>query len=698
MGNARSSRQEPWPYLMKLGKAGLMLVPSADGILVGRKTQTLENVAPTEQQYDSAPVYKERTFAFRPTRGMGERVQSSHTSRRYRYMINCQVVGNLFGKGPRTHTISPSSTGSVRDFVEGLHGGVLTQFILAGRYALRRADDTSSGQAVSRDFGSGRIATSAVRFKGNYASPVDGVYVATDNGQLWQYDGASWNSATLPAGFTPSFLETIGDELWAGGGNVARKCTGDPLLAGSWSGAFTIGEASSNLTAIRQVDNRLFFFKDDGGVYNINADGSDNDLFPGLRVTRDSSNARTVQAGLDSLWFRMGQSFYRLTAAGGAELTPVGPERLRDNDSEVQGPVQCFSFWGTMVGFAATYYGTNSYLMSYGQWQTPADGDAQPVFVDQWDGALVKWANRQATCMRISGIASPDTRLYVGFADGTWDYIKLVPNPFAPDSGAEFTLDASTMYVPIHHAMFQADWKSYSGFSVFGPVLNASDFARIRYRTELTKPYATLSTPFTSPAQRVDVSTDITRTSVPGTVAQFIGVTVGSLAGTTVGSLKTRQNTDLQQSTAGKFVDVKIELINSSAADTPVIEGIGIHESVRPRLKLDFSGIVDARGFVAKLDGSTDRRTGDDVRDLILQAAGAPGAVTMTLPDETVQGLSFFGYTERMQRSTGRGRGWLIEFQATQFRTETIYGTVRRLRGTLVGDLRGVTVGTLKTL
>src|SRR5947209_932460 len=114
-----SSRRPPWPGELMLGGQRLMTV---DGSLVAKKTQSLENVAPTTQEYDSAPVYKERTFAFRPTRGMGERIQSSHTSRRYPFGLNVWVVGGLFGKGPLTHTITPASTGSVRDFVNALHG------------------------------------------------------------------------------------------------------------------------------------------------------------------------------------------------------------------------------------------------------------------------------------------------------------------------------------------------------------------------------------------------------------------------------------------------------------------------------------------------------------------------------------------------------------------------------------------------
>lgn len=651
-----SSRKSPYPDDLKIGTYGLMTV---DGSLIGRKTQTLENVAPTEQAYDSAPIYKERTFPFRPRQGMGERVQSSHTSRRYRYMLNAQIVGGLLGKGPLTHTLTPATTGSIRDFVEALHSSALTQFILAGENVLRRSGDSNGTQTVS-ETRAGNTATSGIRFRGAYASPVDALYVAWSDGVLRQYNGATWASATLPAGFLPQLLEKVGDELWLADptNSVVRKVTGDPLLAASYSGAIQVGDPSVQITGMRQIDNRLVIFKADGSMFTLNADGSDNDLFPGLRFTIDSTTARTVQAGLDGLWFRIGPSFYKLSMLGGPTLTPIGPERLRGNDSEVQGPVQAFSFWGTLVGFAATYYGSNSYLWSYGDWQIPADGSAQAQFVDQWNGALVKWTGKQVTATRISGIASPDTRLYVGFSDGSYDYIKLVPNPFASGSGAEFTLASSKIYPPLHHAMFQADWKATNGYSVFGPLLNATDYVQIGYRMDGdTSAYTGLPGSFTSTGQRLDTA----------------------------------------DAPVGHTLDVEVTLVNTTTADTPIVEGVAIHESVRPALKRDFSGTINAVSHAARRDGSTARLSAEQIRDVVLQAAGAPTAVTITLPDELVEGLSFFGYQETLlPRGQRNGLGWRIDWQATEFKTNTVTGTVGRLKGVLVGDLSGIRIVQLK--
>jgi hypothetical protein len=655
-----SSRRPPWPDDLQLGGHGLNLV---DGALIGKKTQTLENVVPTAQEYDAAPIYKERTFPFRPTRGMGERLQSSHTSRRYRYGLNVWVTGGVFGKGPLTHSLSPGTTGSIRQFTEALDAGTLTQFILAGASVLKRTNDTSAGQTVS-ETRAGNTATSAVRFKGAYASPVDGLYVAWSDGVLREYNGSAWNACTMPAGFLPQFLEVVGDELWAADAtsSVVRKVQGDPKSAGNWSGAILIGNPSVKISGLKQVLNRLVVFKEDGSVFTFNADGTDNDLFPGLRGTIDPTNGRTATAWLDSLWFRSGPSFYRLHLGGGAQLEQVGPGRLQQNDSEVRGPVQAFAGWSTSIGFAAIYNASlnASYLLSYGSWQPPNDqDDAEFHYVDQWDGALVKWAGKQATAMGITSVASPDTRLYIGFSDGTYDWIKLVQNPLTSGSGAEFTLGSSKIYIPLHHAMFQAEWKAIMGFSAFGPVLSAQDFVQVAYRAD-------------------------------GSTAAYTGVP-GSF--TTTG-----MRLDTPQGTAMHLLDTEISLFNSSTSDTPVLEGIAIHERVVPNLKRDFSGPIDARNNVARRDGSTSRLMAEEIRDIVLQAAGAPGSVTMVMPDETVQGLAFFEYQERLlPRNQRNGLGWVIDFVATQFTVSTVTGTVGRFKGVLIGDLKGIAIQQLKT-
>lgn len=654
-----------------MGDDGYMLQPGQDGQMVTSKTKTLENdPSATVPDYSSDPTYRQRTFGFRHlSGGMGERWQSSLISRRYRYMTNCQRWGNLIGKGPLFHNLTPGTTGSIAAFTEGLHGGVNTQFVLAGASVLRRVDDTNGGQVVSETRG-GHVARSAVRFEGAYSSPVDGLYVTWEDGALRQYDGASWHAAVLPSGFLPTAVEAHNGELWAAGGNQARRCTGDPLLAISWSGAFTIGDGSKAVASLRAVLNVVFAFMTDGSVFSFNIDGTTNDLFPGLHVTPNALSGANAQTWLDSIYVTIGDGFHKMdnSGASSATLTVVGPERLREAEAPVQGRVAASAGWATQTLYLGVYNAQTgrSMLETYGSWEPPPedrpslfrviDASAAYQFVDTLDGALIDFPGQQITAMKVTGVSAPDTRLYIGFSDGTYGYIKLVTSPFATGSGAEFTTAAATVNVPLHHAMAQKDIKAYTGFTAFGPLLNASDYATVSYRVNENAPYTLLGAHFTSNGQRVD---------------------------TPVG-------------TVGKLVDVQIALVNSTSANTPVLEGLGIHERVVPAFEVDNVMVFRAADYQAKRDGSTDRKTAEQIRAALRLAAAAPGSVSFTLPDETIDGLASIDYQEKLLNPNQRaGNAWDITLTTTQFATFTTYGTFARFKGITFGDLRGYTFGSI---
>jgi len=658
------------------GRLGLMLIPQESGLLVGRKQQTLENVVPSQQEYDSAPLYRERTFAFKPQAGMGERVQSGHADRRYYWGQNIRVEGGLVGKGPLVHDLTPAvpANGMVRQFIDFKDSsGVGAQYIMAGDSIYRRNDDSSAGQVrVAAISFAGVPALSMVRWQAAGAGSVDALYIAYTNGTLHQFNGTADVVCALPANFNPHFLEVVGDELWAcdRDRSIIRKTTGDPTLAGSWGGPIQVGDQSVKCTALRQAMNQLAIFKADGDVFTINADGSDNDLFPGMKTTPNPENGRSAAAWLDSVWYSTGPSFYRLSLGDSPQLTPTGPGRMLDNASPVRGRVQAFCGWGGYQAYCAVYNPDtgDSHLLSYGNWQpTPEAESTGFKFVDQYDGSLVSWDNRQITALGLSQQLGQE-RLYIGFNDGGWSYLHLVRNPLAPDSGAEFTEAESYMVLPLHHAMFQADVKSWVGFSVFGPVMRQGDEVHLSYRimasagarpTDPTGNWIELPREFEHNGERVDAPTNL----------------------------------------AGTALSLKVTLINSEPDATPVIDTVAIHERVVPAFKRDYSGIIDARPNVARLDGATSRIPTWRVRAAVSEAAATPNAVTLELPDETIQSLAVFAYQERQtpHNQTG-GQGWAIEFQATQFTVIELYGTIRRLKGTKIRDLQGYPIRLLKTL
>jgi hypothetical protein len=662
-----------------LGK-GFMLLPQPDSsLLIGRKQTNLENLYPATAEYDSAPVYRERTFMFRPTGGLGEPIQSSAGDRRYHYGVNVWVTGGLFGKGPLCHGIMPAATQGVRRFVEAINAsGQLALFILIGSGVYERSDDTNAGQILRRTI-PGWAATDAARFTGAYAGAVDALYVAWGGGQLEEFSGGVWTPCVLPAGFNAMLLEVVGDELWAADWqhSILRKCTADPKLAGSWSGPILVGTPWDRITAIRQVSNRLVIFKESGRVFTINGDGTDNDLFPGLISTPDPDNGRTAWAWLDSLWFRVGRAFYKLDMMGGPVLTPAGPGRNLSNSSEVTGPVQAWCGWNAAMAFAGIYNESlgNSYLLSYGSWIPRAsegnEAGGSYAFADQYDGALVRWVGRKITALWTSSVPS-EARLYIGFADSGYDWIKLVPYPLAPDAparGAEYTTGECWLLMPLHHAMFQADTKQWTGVTIFGPTMELGDKVWVQYRLKgAATPPSALPT---------------------GDFLDF-----GDQPMTESGG---RRDPDTQ--IAGQAIEIKMHFQSPGSSTTPILEGLGLHERLVPRFRRDYTMTINANDFVTRRDGASTRQSGVQIRAMLEEAAAAPASLTLVLPDERVNDVAIFTHEEHQMLHTQRGGlGWGINVQATQFTTRDLYGTIARLRGTLIGDLRGFTIDRLRVM
>src|SRR5262252_8931812 len=676
-----SSRRRPFPFQARLGsilsspdeRMGLMLIPAQDGLLVGKKQQMLDTVVPSVQEYGSAPVYRERTFAGRFSGGYGERVQSSFSDPRYYWGEDVQISGGLAGKGPLLHPIAPTTAagGQVWRILDGYDTAslTLTQFVLAGTKVYKRADDSNAGQTVDHDFGA--QVQDGVVYQGGFSGAARNLYVTLATGAMWERTPAgTWTVCTLPASFLAYRLEVVGTELWAADtvNSVVRKVTSDPKVAANWSGPILIGDPSVKISALRQTASVLVIFKEDGTLFTLNSDGTCNDLFPGIASTPNSDNGLRAAAWLDALWFRGGSGFYRLDMPG-AVLTPTGPGKLLDNGSPIQGEPRTFCGWGAYRAYLGLWnpLTTTTYLLTYGNWEAHVTPQGTSyTFDDQFDGSQAHWTNRKMTAMAISG-ASGNDRLYCGFDDGGWDWLKLVQNPLALGSGAEFQLGPCNIIFPLHHAMFQADIKHWLGFSVFGPVMRPGDEATLSYRI-------------------------MASASGPGTDPSGNWLPLGEFT-------ENGQRIDTPPNLVGNGLQLKVALSNTTTADTPVIETVAFHERVVPAFKRDLQFTVDARNFQSRLDGAVYHFNADTVHNAMLDYAAQPGSLAIELPDETVDEIALFGYQERMTPpSAGGGHGWAIDVQMTQFRILTVYGIISRFRGTKIGDMRGYTISAARSM
>jgi len=553
---------------------------------------------------------------------------------------------------------------------------VLGLYALAGPNILIRNDDTNAGQGLAYQR-AGRIAQSAVRFESLGTTPVNALYVAWDDGMLTQL-GSTAVTCTLPSGANAHFVEKIGRELWIADAtaSVIRSCTNDPTLAGSWSGPIQVGDPSVPITCLRAAGGKLWILKADGDVFSVNSDGSDNDWFSSTIDQIDPTNGRTATSWLGSLWYRAGPTFYRMDPS--PSLTPVGPERYLQNASEVQGPVQAFCGWGAHLAFGGIYNASGaqtstnqptSYLLSYGNWEPGAQNNTL-TFVDQWDGALAHWTGRQISAMYVTA-ACPDPRLYCGFTDGGYDWIKLVPSPLTSGTGAEFTSGTSRIVAPIFTDMFEANKKQFVAVSGFGPRLNPGDNGTVSYRIRGSSgapgpmgdtTWHPVSPPITTNGQRIDF---------PGNIS-------------------------------GIACEFALDMQNASTSETPVFEGLGFHARVVPDFRYDWTATIDAKDYVARKDGASVRQSGRQIRDVLAGISGQPSLATVELPDETIEGLAFVQYQERWVAHSGQtarfGQQLEIDLQLTQFYTEATIGTVGRLRGNTIGRLKGFPISSLKTM
>jgi hypothetical protein len=198
--------------------------------------------------------------------------------------------------------------------------------------------------------------------------------------------------------------------------------------------------------------------------------------------------------------------------------------------------------------------------------------------------------------------------------------------------------------------MFQADAKHYRAFSAFGPVIDADDSIEVEYRLN----------------QAV---------AQPPPAGNFVPVGRPFFF--------SGQRNELEGNVFGYAIEVRHKLISTgpdAITHTPVLEGIALHEAVRPALQLEYTWTVNARRWLARRDGLVDRRTPWQIREVCLAAAATIGTVDIHMPDEGLQAVSIVDYSEALAPVTKRyGVDWDIAMKGVQFRTTTVYGSWDRV-------------------
>jgi hypothetical protein len=667
------SRRRPWPYDAYIGNVRVLLEPDQDGNLISDNSKTLDATAPIDYTYSSANPYKERTSEWQHLYGgfgqaVADEVLPPH---RYWYAEKCDVsVNGAAMKGPafeqHIETVN-AGAGEVRQLIQGLIGGVTNLFAMCQNGVYYQAPGTGSWtQTLTAGTGpalpGGVHPTQAVRFKHRGAGALDCIYLAADSGNLWRFDGTTWAVCAVGAGppdygtgiGQARYIEKVGDELWVAGDYGVAKCEADPTLRASWSAPIYVGDQSARITWLRQVNDTLYIFKEDG-IYTITTTGLDRELFPTLRGKNSMVNGRNASVWLDRIWFTYGNQTFTLNSTG--QLRADGLEQMLENTSPVRGR------WVDGAGhntwfFYEVYYDEitdDSFLVKHGTWIEETSNQDTPgisQFAESHHGALYDWQKRATTCDVVAGWDSTgNDRLYVGFVDGTLTWTRLPrhsPNP-SDDINCEFTVQNSWVYLPQHHSNFRADNKLWHAMTTFGPRMNDTEWVEIEYKTDVTNPFAAW-------------------TKVDPVNPKF----------TLSGQRHNMTDNEVNNPVFGRQILTRLHLIkdpNLSASPlrfSPVVEGIAIHESIRPAFSREFIFTVRIGSFLPKRDGTVDRRRATTVLDEVLKTCATIGPVYVLLPTGQVEQMTITNYQDMAApRQKVRDFSWMVKIEAIQLRTIT---------------------------
>jgi hypothetical protein len=520
--------------------------------------------------------------------------------------------------------------------------------IISGTPAVATVEPTPGFTVQATDAVAG---TANVEIAIRVRSPnADYLYLGSTASNLYVYDGSAWSVATADGGppeAAAEYLAVLNKELWVLWDNKLAKTEANPLERDNWSGSILL--AGSDGTNLATVGTTLYAFKEDG-VFTVNEDGSSQNILPQLREVQIADNGQQAAVWLDSLWAPIGNAFYRIKGDG--SFTPVGTEQLLENASEVRGRIVCSVGHATWHNYELLFNpatGT-SYLGKWGAWveqvnSDTTDGTPGSHFRPAHHFAIKTWEDKQATCCAIitaADLGETNDRLYVGFADGTVEWCVLPrynPNP-TTDSACEFTDQRGYLVYPGHHAGFAADTKNFRGWSVFGPILSNLLTAGISYRLDPSTGWTTLAD---EDAAAVDFTADGQRFNVPSATL------------------------------VGKTLEFRLELQRSAAASvntTPLVYGVAIHEQLRPAFVLEWLMNVDAKTAVARHDGTSERRSPDQIRDALRVACAAFTPTTVVMPDGSEEEMGYLDYREEIKSYDHRyGLSWDIGVRAMQYRT-----------------------------
>lgn len=672
---AGPARRRPFPYDMIIAGQGVMLGHKDDKTanpLVGTKVMAFDQAAPSDYRYDTQPPLYERVQPYADmSKGFGLRMQSGYEDRKYRYALNAELSTGQWMKGPLLTTYSPSYANTPGSGVDGLVEMSGNLYGFAGRYFLQYNAGTDSWATI-QDFGASAVVLDACAF-----APPGGstkyIFIALGEQQnAWYFDGSVF---TQFATFRAYAFQQTAKEFWRAGGTSASvqvnavskvDTAADPTVEANWGAttSFQVGDRSARVVKLGLTSSgAMLIFKQDG-IYTLeDSDGTDTHLFPYTAAYAgagaDSDNGKWWGIFGNDTFVTYSKTTFKLepsvSITGSVSLTgsEIGPERNIENDSPVRGRVTAFAANGPLNAYAGLYNDDTggSYLLKYSSW-APAEvagGELDMAKrMDAWHGSITPLLPGKVTSLLRTTIGAPSGhyRLVVGLGDATIRSFTLActANPATCSSYRFDTSNDGQVFLPYWHGTFLADAKSLRSVSMIGN-LTSDYFAQLKYKTDPALP----------------------------TFQDFGTNFVGN-----------RQKTDFATNTAAYLAEFQVVLKHGAGGTTsssPVLDAVAIHHSVRPSLILEYTFSVLAADGLVRRNGTPYKSIGStQLRSVLRTAAGAVGAVTVYLPDESSQQLAVTNYAESLAWDE-RLRRWqaALDIKAVQYQVNTLYGTWGRV-------------------
>lgn len=420
------------------------------------------------------------------------------------------------------------------------------------------------------------------------------------------------------------------------GSQLARVSseTGAPRLstsvdggaASTWTAGTPVGDGAAAVNALLGLGRAVYLVKEDG-LYALGSGG------PGGAVAehrwsqpawRSSvHNGRGAVSWRGALWLPLPQGFYRVRSG---ELTPSGPERLRENDSPIRGRVTACAGDAHFLYAALRDETGHTTLLALNpeqeSWHPIAHlgrVDCRHLWVSDWPG--------------------PNPRLYIA-AGGSLAAIVLPRGSANPlhDPNCRYAASAD-VYFSRFHAAFAAQPKAFLALALSGKRLTAATYVDAAYRLADGAPFRQLGR-FAAHSQRIEFGSEA----------------------------------------AAAAIDLRLTLHSDDPTTTPVIHAASLAYAIRADFKRVFEFLVRIADQAPLRDGRRDRRSGREIKRAIAAAAATREPVVLVSPDgEHVEALVRGAEAQARRSEAGRDLEWLMPVTATEYRPTAGTGAHNRL-------------------